>query len=137
MNEYVSVSEANTNRQFRHAKLTGQLKEPSMTKASTPKTFVASAANVAFASTIVQQLNSLSQKRMTWEATDFKKANDGLYDLLGECLDTYLAKFVNASDDDRKTLRRELVALLKVAGVHVQNNTSVDADRKLTSWGCG
>jgi hypothetical protein len=124
MNEYVSVSEANTNRQFRHAKLTGQLKEPSMTKASTPKTFVASAANVAFASTIVQQLNSLSQKRMTWEATDFKKANDGLYDLLGECLDTYLAKFVNASDDDRKTLRRELVALLKVAGVHVQNNTS-------------
>ena len=95
-----------------------------MTKSLIAKTFVPSATNLAFASTIVQTLDGLSQKRITWEATDFKKANDGLYHLLGECLDAYLEKFVNASDDDRKTLRRELTTLLKAAGVTTQRNTT-------------
>jgi hypothetical protein len=38
-----------------------------------------SAANMAFANTIVQQLDVLSVRRKEWEATDYKKANDGLY----------------------------------------------------------
>ena len=35
-----------------------------------------SAANMAFANTIVQQLDVLSVRRKEWEATDYKKAND-------------------------------------------------------------
>ena len=95
-----------------------------MTKASTPAVFVPSISNVAFAGSIVQTLDGLAAMRKTWESTDFKKANDGLYALLAECLSTYQSKFVDASDSDRKTLRTELKALLSAAGVKVQRNTT-------------
>ena len=51
----------------------------------------------AHSNSIVQQLDALSTKRQAWEVTDFKKANEGLYNLLGECLDVFNGKFVNAS----------------------------------------
>ena len=54
-----------------------------------------SAANMAFANTIVQQLDVLSVRRKEWEATDYKKANDGLYALLGECLGVFNERFVS------------------------------------------
>jgi len=73
---------------------------------------------------IVQQLDALSTKRQAWEVTDFKKANEGLYSLLGECLDVFHSKFVNASDDDRKTLRLSLVELLTMKGVRILKNTN-------------
>ena len=46
------------------------------------KTF--SAANLAFANTIVQQLDVLAVRRKEWEATDYKKATEGLYVLLAD-----------------------------------------------------
>jgi len=95
-----------------------------MTKSITSAVFVPSTGNVAFAASIVQTLDGLAAKRKTWESTDFKKANDGLYALLAECQDTFSNKFVNATDSDRKTLRIELTTLLQAAGVKVQKNST-------------
>ncbi|WP_350296963.1 hypothetical protein [Limnohabitans sp. Rim8] len=72
-----------------------------------------------FASSIVQQLDVLSVRRKEWEATDYKKANDGLYALLAECLDVYNARFVKGSLDDQKALRRSLIERLQADGIKV------------------
>lgn len=78
-----------------------------------------SAANMAFANTIVQQLDVLSVRRKEWEATDYKKANDGLYALLGECLGVFNERFVSGTDDDKKALRISLVQRLQADGIRV------------------
>ena len=75
-------------------------------------------------SSIVQQLDALSAKRDSWEQTDFKKANDGLYALLAECLGLYESQFVKVSNDERKALRDELGVKFKAAGLKVQKNTT-------------
>jgi len=80
--------------------------------------------NALLLSSIVQQLDALSEKRDNWERTDFKKANDGLYALLADCLSLYYTKFVTVSDAERKALRDGLTAKLKAAGVKVQKNTT-------------
>lgn len=86
--------------------------------------FKPTAANAAFSKIIVTQLDGLVEKRKAWEATDYRKANEGLYALLASCLDVFNSKFVNASDDDRKTLRGDLSSRLTAAGVKVQRNTT-------------
>jgi len=58
------------------------------------KTSTPTAENLLFASTIVQQLDGLAVRRKEWETTDYKKANDGLYALLADCLSVYQARFV-------------------------------------------
>lgn len=78
-----------------------------------------SATNLAFANSIVQQLDVLSVRRKEWEATDYKKANDGLYALLADCLDVYNARFVKGSLDDQKALRRSLIERLQADNVRV------------------
>lgn len=83
----------------------------------TVKTF--SADNLAFANTIVQQLDVLSVRRKEWEATDYKKANDGLYALLGECLGVFNERFVSGTDDDKKALRIGLIQRLQADGIRV------------------
>jgi len=80
--------------------------------------------NLAFAGGLVTQLDSLVSKRQQWEATDYKKANDGLYSLLASCLEVFSGKFLIASDNDKKTLRVELNARLTAGGVRVQRNTT-------------
>ena len=80
--------------------------------------------NLAFAGGLVTQLDGLVSKRQQWEATDYKKANDGLYSLLASCLDVFSSKFVTADDDDKKSLRAELSARLAAGGVRVQRNTT-------------
>ena len=77
------------------------------------------AANLAFANSIVQQLDVLSARRDVWEKTDYKKANDGLYALLADCLDVFNARFVKGSEDDKKALRRSLMERLKANNVRV------------------
>lgn len=94
-----------------------------MTKSSAPAVFAPSTENFAYAASIVQTLDGLAAKRKAWESTDFKKANDGLYALLSQCLETFADKFVNASESDRKTLRNELSGLLKAAGCWRRLNT--------------
>lgn len=88
------------------------------------KTFTPAATNVAFSNEAVATLDALRTQRITWEATDYKKANEGLYDLLAKCLDLFNNKFVAATDDDRKTLRMDLEAKLKADGLKVQRNTT-------------
>jgi hypothetical protein len=86
--------------------------------------FTASATNLAFSNSAVATLNGLRERRITWEATDYKKANEGLYALLADCLDLFNSKFVTATDDDRKTLRMDLEAKLKADGLKAQRNTT-------------
>jgi len=78
----------------------------------------------AFVGSIVQQLDALSAKRDNWERTDYKKANDGLYALLADCLGLYNAQFVTVDLAHRKALRDGLTDKLKTAGVKVQKNTT-------------
>jgi hypothetical protein len=79
--------------------------------------------STVFANNIVSTLDALSVARQSWEATSYKTANEGLYDLLSQCLDVYQDKFVKANDSDRKALRVELSAKLKASNVRVQVNS--------------
>lgn len=91
---------------------------------STKAVFSPNKENLAFAGSLVTQLDTLVAKRKQWEATDYKKANEGLYSLLASCLDVFNSKFVEASDDNKKTLRTDLTARLQAEGVRVQRNTT-------------
>lgn len=73
----------------------------------------------AFAGSIVQQLDVLSVRREQWEATDYKKANDGLYALLADCLTVYQAQFVKGTEKEQKALRASLMQRLQADGVRV------------------
>jgi hypothetical protein len=87
------------------------------------KTFAPSAMNIAVAESIVQSLDALSLARENWEETTFKKANEGLYDLLAQCLEVFEKKFITGSKDDQKTLRSELISRLKEMNVKTQKNS--------------
>lgn len=78
-----------------------------------------SAANLATANTIVQQLDVLSVRRKEWEATDYKKANDGLYALLAECLGVFNERFVKAEEKVQKAFRVQLRDRLTADGIRV------------------
>lgn len=88
------------------------------------KSLTVEAAALAFANATVQSLDALAQRREHWEATDFKKANDGLYAILAECQEIYEEKFVKAGESHQKALRADLKARLKAVGVKVQVNTT-------------
>jgi len=97
------------------------------------------AGNLVFANSIVQQLDVLSARREQWEATDYKKANEGLYALLADCLEVFDARFVKGSEDDKKVLRRQLIERLTAAKVRVVKTSTTltmltryvfNADRK-------
>lgn len=105
-------------------KLTAEQKEANKAAKAAHAENVRTQNAATFLSPIVQTLDALSAKRESWENTDFKKANEGLYALLGECLDLYYAKFLNANDAERKALRDGLSAKLKGFGVKVQKNTN-------------
>jgi hypothetical protein len=88
------------------------------------KTSTFTAENLSFASTIVQQLDGLAVRRMEWETTDYKKANDGLYALLADCLSVYQARFVKGTEADQKALRTSLVQRLQADRVRVVKTTT-------------
>lgn len=87
------------------------------------KTFTPSAMNIAVANTIVQSLDALSMARDNWEQTTFKKANEGLYDLLSQCLAVFESKFIKGSKDEQKTLRSELISRLNEKKIKTQMNS--------------
>jgi hypothetical protein len=87
------------------------------------KVFTPTAMNFAVADTIVQSLDALSHARENWEKTAFKKANEGLYDLLAQCLDVYENKFVKGSKDDQRTLRNQLIVRLTEMKIKTQKNS--------------
>lgn len=78
-----------------------------------------SAANLATANTIVQQLDVLAVRRKEWEATDYKKANDGLYALLADCLGVFNERFVKADEKVQKAFRVQLRDRLTADGIRV------------------
>jgi len=86
--------------------------------------FVPTAGNTAFANAIVKSLDELSKERKAWELGAYKKSNDGLYGLMARSLDLFNAKFLTGTDDDRKTLRLELISRLKADNIKVQRNTT-------------
>ena len=91
---------------------------------SKAKVFTPSAINEAFASTMTMSLDALSIARDSWEKNEYKSATDSLYDLLSQTYSVYEQLFIDASDDDRKTLRNSLATKLKADGVKVQLNTT-------------
>ena len=86
--------------------------------------FVPTATNITFARVIVKSLDELSKERKAWEATAYKKSTDGLYSLLGKGLDLFNARFMQGTNDDRKTLRLELIARLTADNIRVQRNST-------------
>jgi len=88
------------------------------------KVFVPSSENETFATSTVQLLDALSEKRQVWERTDFKKANEGLYALLADSYDVFNSKFLKGSDNDKRALRMDLERRLKSANVKVQRNST-------------
>ena len=87
--------------------------------------FAPSKANMAFANQAIIQLDGLAQRRKLWESTEYRKANEILYDLLADKLALYKSNFVNASDANKRTLRHELIVRLTADGIRVQNNTTI------------
>jgi hypothetical protein len=87
------------------------------------KTFAPSALNIAVADGIVQSLDALSLARENWEQTTFKKANEGLYDLLAQSLDVFETKYIKGTKDDQRTLRSELISRLNELKIKTQMNS--------------
>lgn len=94
------------------------------TQKATAKAAAQLVANQKFVNGIVQQLNGLSKAREQWEATDYKKANEGLYRLLAECLAVFNAQYVKADKAAQTALRAELTNKLTAAGVRVLATSS-------------
>lgn len=87
------------------------------------KVFAPTAMNIAVADSIVQSLDALSHARENWEQTAFKKANEGLYDLLAQCLEVFEQKFVKGTKDDQRTLRSQLIVRLTEMKIKTQKNS--------------
>ena len=86
------------------------------------KTF--SADNYTFANTIVQQLDVLSVRRKEWEATHYKKSNDGLYELIGGCVGVFTERFVKGTEADQKALRISLIQRLQADGIRIVKSST-------------
>lgn len=84
----------------------------------------ATPSNIKFANSIVQKLDVLSVKRKEWEATDYKKANEGLYAILASCLEVLQEHFVKGTGEDRKAVRGSLMQRLQADGVRVVKTTT-------------
>ncbi len=86
---------------------------------------------IIFSDTTVQKLDALSAKREAWEKGIFKKANEALYELLGETLDLYYTNEVIVQGTNipahgkayMSNLRKELTKRLKALDVKVQGNS--------------
>ena len=85
--------------------------------------FTPSAADVAFTNNTVQSLDGLLARRQQWEATDYKKTNEGLYALLADCLELFNKQFMSADATGQKALRIDLTSKLKAGGVRVQKTS--------------
>jgi flagellar biosynthesis regulator FlaF len=115
----LSIPDSKTQATVLDGKFGSSTKENLMSKQS-----ITTTAAQQFANSTVQQLDALFKTRENWEATDFKKSNQGLYALLAKCLEVYVTNFIKATDDERKALRSELKAKLTAAGVKVLKSTS-------------
>lgn len=91
-----------------------------MSNTSTASTvFVPTFNNLEYASKTFTVLDGLCAERQGWEQNEHKTSTTRLYNLLAEIYKIYETKFVNAKDDDRRTLRHQLVGKLTAINVNV------------------
>jgi len=89
---------------------------------NTSAAFVPSFDNLAYASSTFVTLDSLCAEREGWEQNEHKTSTTRLYNLLAAIYEVYEDEFVDASDDDRRTLRQQLVAKLNAIGINVRKS---------------
>lgn len=80
-------------------------------------------ANLDFAAKAFQQLDQLCSERQAWQDNEHKNSTTRLYNLLAAVYSMYESKFVKAKDDDRRTLRQQLVSKLNTDGINVRKST--------------
>jgi hypothetical protein len=89
---------------------------------NTSAAFIPSFDNLANASNVFAKLDSLSSERQGWEQNEHKTSTTRLYNLLAEIYKVYETKFVNAKDDDRRTLRQQLIGKLIAVNIHARKS---------------
>lgn len=87
-------------------------------------------------------LDTLSAEREAWETTEYVSSTTRLYNLLAKVYAIYEKNFINAKDEDRRTLRQQLIDKLKAAGLMPRKSSDAlgllirfvfKADRRRTS----
>lgn len=86
-------------------------------------TFKPTFSNLDFAAKTFRQLDQLCSERQAWQDKEHKNSTTRLYNLLAAVYSVYESKFVNAKDDDRRTLRQQLVSKLNADGINVRKST--------------
>lgn len=89
---------------------------------NTSAAFIPSFNNLANASAVFVELDSLCSERQGWEQNEHKTSTTRLYNLLAAIYEVYEVEFVDASDDDRRTLRQQLVAKLNAININVRKS---------------
>lgn len=84
--------------------------------------FVPSFNNLEYASKTFTVLDGLCAEREGWEQNEYKTSTTRLYNLLAAIYEVYETKFVKAKDDDRRTLRQQLVGKLNAIGINVRKS---------------
>ena len=88
-----------------------------------PNAFKPSFTNLEFATKAFHQLDQLCAERQAWQDNEHKNSTTRLYNLLAAVYGLYESKFLNAKDDDRRTLRQQLVSKLNADGINVRKST--------------
>jgi hypothetical protein len=101
------------------------MKKGSFAKMRYGKKKLIAAAAVKSSATVFVRLDVLRQERERWEGTKFKTAMEGLFALLGKCLDIYVEKVHNASKPEKAAFRDLLKTKLHEAGVETRSTSNM------------
>jgi hypothetical protein len=87
------------------------------------KPFLPSFNNLEYASSVFTVLDKLCAHRRSWEENEYKNATTRLFHLLAVVYQVYEDEFVGAEDDDRRTLRHQLLSKLNDGGINARKST--------------
>ena len=90
---------------------------------ATESTVIPSFNSLEYASKTFHILEKLCAERQEWEGQEYLSSTARLYNLLAAVYGVYEKKFVDAKDEDRRTLRQQLVGKLNEAGIGVRKST--------------
>jgi len=85
--------------------------------------FIPSFNSLEHASETFLVLDSLCSERQSWQENEYITSTARLYVLLGSVQGVYQTNFVDAKDDDRRTLRQQLIGKLNAEGIRVVKST--------------
>lgn len=85
--------------------------------------FIPSFNNLENANVVFSELENLCSERKGWEQNEYKTSTSRLYKLLAAIYEIFEEEFVKATNDDRRTLRGQLVGKLNVMGINVRKST--------------